>query len=37
MLGALDDLAVLGLATRHVQKDLRAYCRFKGYDQADYF
>jgi uncharacterized membrane protein YkvA (DUF1232 family) len=37
MLGALDDLAVLALATRLVQKDLRAYCRFKGYDQADYF
>jgi uncharacterized membrane protein YkvA (DUF1232 family) len=37
ILGMMDDLAIIGLATRIIQKDLRAYCRFKGYDEAAYF
>lgn len=36
-LGALDDLAVTAIAIRLVQKDLRRYCRFKGYAEEDYF
>jgi uncharacterized membrane protein YkvA (DUF1232 family) len=37
VLGALDDLTLLTLAVRMTQKDLRAYCHFKGYREEDYF
>jgi len=37
LVGALDDMAVLSLAMRWLQKDLKAYCEFKGYDPAQYF
>jgi uncharacterized membrane protein YkvA (DUF1232 family) len=37
VLGALDDMVVLTLAMRFLEKDLRAYCRFKGYAESEYF
>lgn len=37
VLGALDDIALLTIAVRLIQRDLRAYCRSKGYREADYF
>src|SRR5690606_34129177 len=37
LLGALDDLAVLAVATRLARADLKAYCRHKGYREEDYF
>lgn len=37
LLGALDDMVVMALATRWVERDLRAYCRFKGYSESAYF
>jgi uncharacterized membrane protein YkvA (DUF1232 family) len=36
-LGGLDDAALLALAVRLLRHDLRAYCRFKGYPEAQYF
>ena len=36
-LGAIDDMVVLTLAMRFLERDLRAYCRFKGYPERDYF
>lgn len=36
-LGAIDDMVVLTLAMRFLEKDLRAYCRHKGYPETDYF
>jgi uncharacterized membrane protein YkvA (DUF1232 family) len=36
-LGWLDELAVLALAIRIARSDLLAYCRFKGYREADFF
>jgi uncharacterized membrane protein YkvA (DUF1232 family) len=36
-LGAIDDMVVLTLAMRFLERDLRAYCRFKGYAEHDYF
>ncbi len=36
-LGALDDMVVLTLAMRFLERDLRAYCRFKGYPERQYF
>lgn len=36
-LGALDDVALLALAVRLLRHDLRAYCRFKGYPEGQYF
>lgn len=36
-LGALDDLAVLAVATRLLRKDLEAYARFKHYSVPAYF
>jgi uncharacterized membrane protein YkvA (DUF1232 family) len=36
-LGALDDLAVLAVATRLLRKDLERYCRFKHYSVQAYF
>lgn len=36
-LGQLDDVALVALAVRIVQRDLRAYCRYKGYPEDEYF
>lgn len=36
-IGALDDVALLALAVRLLRQDLRAYCRFKGYPESQYF
>jgi uncharacterized membrane protein YkvA (DUF1232 family) len=36
-LGGLDDAALLALAVRLLRHDLRAYCRFKGYPEGQYF
>lgn len=35
--GQMDDLAVVGLVTRFLNRDLRRYCEFKGYDVDEYF
>ena len=37
LLGSLDHLAIMAVATRAIEKELRAYCRFKGYVENDYF
>jgi len=37
IIGQLDDLVILAIVTRLVHGDLRDYCRFKGYDERDYF
>jgi len=37
VLGALDDMVVITLTMRFLQKDLRAYCRHKGYAEGEYF
>jgi uncharacterized membrane protein YkvA (DUF1232 family) len=37
VVGVLDDLAVIAVAVRLVRRDLRAYCRFKGYPEDEYF
>ncbi len=37
VVGAIDDIAVIALAMRFIRRDLEAYCRFKGYDPAEYF
>jgi uncharacterized membrane protein YkvA (DUF1232 family) len=37
LVGALDDLAVIAVATRLLRSELRKYCEFKGYPVADYF
>lgn len=34
--GAVDDLVVIGIAFWAVRRELERYCRFKGYDVADY-
>jgi uncharacterized membrane protein YkvA (DUF1232 family) len=36
-LGALDDMAVIAVATRFIRGDLERYCRFKGYPAEEYF
>jgi uncharacterized membrane protein YkvA (DUF1232 family) len=36
-IGFLDDIAVVALAAKVLQRDLKAYCEFKGYDAEDYF
>ncbi|MET0342640.1 MAG: DUF1232 domain-containing protein [Polyangiales bacterium] len=36
-IGALDDMVVLTIAMKAIEKDLRAYVKFKGYAQEDYF
>jgi uncharacterized membrane protein YkvA (DUF1232 family) len=36
-LGALDDMVVLTVAMRLVERDLKTYCRFRGYSESDYF
>lgn len=35
--GVLDDIAVAALAASFMQRDLKAYCKFKGYAVSDYF
>jgi uncharacterized membrane protein YkvA (DUF1232 family) len=35
--GVLDDVAVIAAAVRILQGELRAYCRFKGYPEEQYF
>lgn len=37
LLGTLDDLAVVAIAVRLIERDLRAYCRLKGYPEEEYF
>jgi len=37
VLGSLDDVVLMAIATRIARKQLRAYCRFKGYSAAEYF
>jgi uncharacterized membrane protein YkvA (DUF1232 family) len=37
LVGALDDLAVVAVATRVLRGELKKYCEFKGYAVADYF
>jgi uncharacterized membrane protein YkvA (DUF1232 family) len=37
LVGNLDDLFVVGIALRLIQKDLRTYAASKGYDVNDYF
>jgi uncharacterized membrane protein YkvA (DUF1232 family) len=37
VLGSLDDLMVLAIVTRSANRQLRAYCRFKGYAESEYF
>ena len=36
-LGAVDDMVVLTLAMRFLERDLRAYCQARGYPESDYF
>jgi uncharacterized membrane protein YkvA (DUF1232 family) len=36
-LGRFDDIALISIAVRLLQRDLRAYCRFKGYREEEYF
>jgi uncharacterized membrane protein YkvA (DUF1232 family) len=36
-LGRFDDAALIALTVRLLRQDLRAYCRFKGYPEAQYF
>ena len=37
VLGSLDDVVLMALATRLARGQLRAYCRFKGYPVEQYF
>jgi len=37
IVGMLDDLAVVAVATRLLKKELRRYCEFKGYPVEQYF
>jgi uncharacterized membrane protein YkvA (DUF1232 family) len=37
VLGSLDDVVLMALATRIARDQLRAYCRFKGYRVEQYF
>ena len=37
VLGQLDDMAVVAIALQILQRDLRRYCEFKGFDTAAYF
>lgn len=36
-LGTLDDMVLVTLTMHFLEKDLRAYCRHKGYKESDYF
>lgn len=35
--GTLDDIAVVAIAIAFIRRDLERYCRFKGYEVAEYF
>jgi uncharacterized membrane protein YkvA (DUF1232 family) len=37
LVGSLDDLFLIGMALKLIEKDLRAYAESKGYDLNDYF
>jgi len=37
LVGTVDDLFILGIALKLIEKDLRAYAASKGYDVNDYF
>jgi uncharacterized membrane protein YkvA (DUF1232 family) len=37
LLGGIDDIAIVAVAVRLLQRDLRAYCRFKGYPEEEFF
>jgi uncharacterized membrane protein YkvA (DUF1232 family) len=37
LIGMLDDMVVITVAMRFLEKDLRAYCRHKGFDEKEYF
>jgi uncharacterized membrane protein YkvA (DUF1232 family) len=37
ILGSLDDIALVTIAVRLLRRDLRAYCRFKGYPEERFF
>lgn len=37
ILGTLDDMVLVTMAMHFLEKDLRAYCRHKGYIESDYF
>jgi uncharacterized membrane protein YkvA (DUF1232 family) len=37
LLGGIDDVVLIALSVRLLQRDLRAYCRFKGYSEEEYF
>jgi uncharacterized membrane protein YkvA (DUF1232 family) len=37
VVGGMDDVILIGLAIRLVQRDLKNYCYYKGYDVARYF
>lgn len=37
LVGSLDDLMVVAIATRLARKQLKAYCEFKGYALEEYF
>lgn len=37
LLGTLDDITILTVSVRLIRRDLRAYCRYKGYPEEDYF
>jgi uncharacterized membrane protein YkvA (DUF1232 family) len=36
-IGVLDDVALVAIAVRVLQSELRAYCHFKGYSEEQYF
>ena len=36
-IGTIDDITLVALAVRLLRNDLRAYCRFKGYPESQYF
>ena len=37
LVGSFDDIALIALAVRLLRRDLRAYCKFKGYPEEQYF
>lgn len=37
IIGAMDDMVVITVAMKFLEKDLRAYCRHKGYSEQEYF
>lgn len=37
IIGAMDDLIVVAIATRLARESLKKYCQFKGYEVSEYF